>query len=209
MSKKGKIASWNDDKGYGFIEPLDGGPQIFVHIKAFRRGTRRPEVGEAITCVATRDSRGRLRAESAALADQKFRSMRAGTDGVPSITLALAFLAFAGSSILWSNLSPLVPVAYVVASVFTFIIYAIDKSAARRGRWRTNEVVLHFLALLGGWPGAMVAQQTLRHKSKKRSFRVVFWITVLANCAALAWLHTSDGQANFDRLRSIEITLDR
>ncbi|MES9852422.1 MAG: cold shock domain-containing protein [Candidatus Thiodiazotropha sp. L084R] len=42
MKKKGKISSWNDDKGFGFIVPLDGGNRTFVHIKAFANRARRP-----------------------------------------------------------------------------------------------------------------------------------------------------------------------
>jgi uncharacterized membrane protein YsdA (DUF1294 family) len=70
---------------------------------------------------------------------------------------------------------------YTVVSLLTFAVYAIDKSAARRGTWRTAERTLHWLALVGGWPGALLAQQWLRHKSSKPKFRVVFWITVALN----------------------------
>jgi uncharacterized membrane protein YsdA (DUF1294 family) len=47
--------------------------------------------------------------------------------------------------------------------------------------------------LIGGWPGALLAQRMLRHKSKKHSFQVTFWATVLANCSALAWLFSPSG----------------
>ena len=63
-----------------------------------------------------------------------------------------------------------------------------DKAAARQGRWRTPESTLHTLALVGGWPGALVAQRVFRHKTTKQPFRTIFWFTVVANCAALAWL---------------------
>ena len=36
MRFDGKLKSWNDDRGFGFIEPLQGGQEIFVHIKSFR-----------------------------------------------------------------------------------------------------------------------------------------------------------------------------
>lgn len=70
---------------------------------------------------------------------------------------------------------------YAGASVITFIFYAVDKSKAKRGVWRIKESTLHLLALLGGWPGAALAQQVLRHKSHKRKFRIVFWLTVVVN----------------------------
>lgn len=73
------------------------------------------------------------------------------------------------------------------ASVITFIVYAVDKSKAKGGVWRIKESTLHFLALLGGWPGAALAQQVLRHKSYKQKFRIVFWLTVIVNLMAVAW----------------------
>ena len=77
------------------------------------------------------------------------------------------------------------PWVYLAASTLTLVVYAIDKSAARKGAWRTSENTLHTLAILGGWPGAMLAQQLLRHKTAKASFRAVFWATVVLNLAAL------------------------
>ena len=93
---------------------------------------------------------------------------------------------------------------YVVASMFTFIMYAVDKSAAQKGNWRTPERTLHFLSLTGGWPGALIAQQKLRHKSKKQSFRAVFWLTVFVNFGALIWLSSPNGNVI---LKSILINL--
>jgi uncharacterized membrane protein YsdA (DUF1294 family) len=76
---------------------------------------------------------------------------------------------------------------YATGSVAAFAAYAWDKSAAQRGGWRLSERTLHFLALIGGWPGALLAQQVLRHKSRKQPFRIVFWFTVALNCGALVW----------------------
>lgn len=74
---------------------------------------------------------------------------------------------------------------YGLMSLITAAAYTLDKSAARRGRRRVPERTLHLLALLGGWPGALLAQQGLRHKTVKATFRIVFWLTVLGNVAAL------------------------
>ncbi|NTW28674.1 MAG: DUF1294 domain-containing protein [Coriobacteriia bacterium] len=79
-------------------------------------------------------------------------------------------------------------VTYAVLSVLLFALYGADKAAARRGGWRTPEASLHLLALLGGWPGALIARRVFRHKTKKQPFRTILWITVAANCAAVAWL---------------------
>lgn len=74
----------------------------------------------------------------------------------------------------------------VVVSAVTFLIYWSDKNKARTGQWRTPETTLHVLGLLGGWPGAFVAQQMFRHKTKKRSFRIVFWLIVVIH--QVGWL---------------------
>ena len=81
-----------------------------------------------------------------------------------------------------------VPAVYLAASFAAAIAYGIDKSAAQSGEWRTPESTLHVLALMGGWPGALVAQRIFRHKSRKPSFRFAFWATVALNCGALVWL---------------------
>jgi len=84
-------------------------------------------------------------------------------------------------------------VIYFGLSTFTFVIYATDKSKAQREVWRTPESTLHLLALAGGWPGAALAQQYLRHKSSKLAFRRVFWATVMINLALVIWLHSPAG----------------
>ncbi|MCW8825608.1 MAG: DUF1294 domain-containing protein [Gammaproteobacteria bacterium] len=110
-----------------------------------------------------------------------------------SIIVAVSFLIAVGVTVI-TNRSPIwILEFYLVASLVTFIVYAIDKSAARNGRWRTSERTLHAMSLFGGWPGAIFAQQKLRHKSKKRSFRILFWITAILNCGLFIWLLTPDG----------------
>lgn len=66
-------------------------------------------------------------------------------------------------------------------STLTYWIYAIDKRRAQAGEWRAPEARLHLLELLGGWPGAWLAQQRLRHKSYKRSYQSAFWGIVIAH----------------------------
>ncbi|MBA6328823.1 DUF1294 domain-containing protein [Colwellia sp. MB02u-6] len=78
-------------------------------------------------------------------------------------------------------------------SFLTFLSYAVDKSKAQRGASRTQESTLHMLALIGGWPGAALAQQILRHKLSKKTFKRIFWSTVMINLALLLWLYSSSG----------------
>ena len=87
----------------------------------------------------------------------------------------------------------LIAAVYIFLSVLTFLVYSKDKRAARDGNWRVSESTLHTLSLFCGWPGAIVAQVQLRHKTRKKNFRIVFWLTVIANSGALIWLHTNQG----------------
>ena len=202
MRSKGKIATWKDDKGFGFIASNDGGPQVFIHIKAFSNRNRRPEIGEVVTYAVTKDEQGRTRAANATYAGEKLATRKKRKSGAAGVAFAWAFLATVGISVAMTSIPLLILIAYLVASVITYVAYAIDKSAAQEGRWRTGEGTLHLFALVGGWPGALIAQQTLRHKSRKTSFRFVFRVTVLLNCAALIWLHTADGRTLLKQLLS-------
>lgn len=100
---------------------------------------------------------------------------------------ALLFIASLLAVSFAGKLSMLVVWLYLISSVITFIVYAHDKSAAQKKQWRIPENTLHILATIGGWPGALLAQNWLRHKSQKTSFRAVFWMTVLVNCGLLGW----------------------
>lgn len=81
----------------------------------------------------------------------------------------------------------IVPGAYVLLSAASFVMYGIDKSAARQGRWRTPEITFHLLSVAGGWPGALLGQRIFRHKTRKQPFRGIFWCTVIVNCVVLVW----------------------
>lgn len=77
---------------------------------------------------------------------------------------------------------------YSTLSLAVFALYALDKFAARRGDWRVPENLLHLMALLGGWPGAWMGQLKFRHKTRKRGFRLVFFLTVILNLGLIGWM---------------------
>ena len=72
-------------------------------------------------------------------------------------------------------------IIYAVMSVITFCVYGLDKFKAQKDLWRIPEKTLHILELCCGWPGALLAQRLLRHKSYKKSFCIVFWAMVVLN----------------------------
>lgn len=122
--------------------------------------------------------------------------------GTATLFVIPAFLLlYLAVSVLWKP--PLVlAVAYGVASGITFVAYAMDKSAATQGAWRTPESTLHFLALADGWPGALLAQQFLRHKSAKAEFRATFWATVILNVAGFVGFCSPVGRSYLNIAKS-------
>ena len=100
----------------------------------------------------------------------------------------LLFLALYAYAALALGLPSAVGLAYVLASIVCFALYARDKTAARRGDRRTPERDLLLLGLAGGWPGGLLAQQWLRHKTVKMPFRTLFWLTVGINLAGFCAL---------------------
>jgi len=77
---------------------------------------------------------------------------------------------------------------YLVASLITFIVYALDKQASKRRADRVSERALLLFDLLGGWPGGWLAQEYLRHKTKKHSFKLLFRLSIATNLALLGAL---------------------
>jgi uncharacterized membrane protein YsdA (DUF1294 family) len=104
--------------------------------------------------------------------------------------VAVGFLLVVTVAALVSAIPKSILIIYLVFSAVTFVLYFFDKTAAKRGAWRTRESTLHLLSLAGGWPGALIAQNSLRHKTRKQPFRAIFWATAALNCAAFIWLFT-------------------
>jgi uncharacterized membrane protein YsdA (DUF1294 family) len=84
----------------------------------------------------------------------------------------------------------LVLVIYTVMSVLSCMLMAYDKRASVRSpRSRVRESTLHWVELLGGWPGALMAQWVFRHKTHKRSYRIMLWMIVVLHLLGwAAWL---------------------
>ncbi|WP_406832083.1 cold shock and DUF1294 domain-containing protein [Pedococcus sp. KACC 23699] len=182
---EGVLKEWNDARGFGFIEPPDGGAGVFVHISAFPRG-RRPASGRKVSYVLGQDELKRPRALQVTYVGRQ----PAGAPGLGPIASALTvvslFVAVLLGLLLLGEVPSALLAAYAVLSGVALIMYRVDKVAAVNGQWRTSEATLHVIALLGGWPGALVARRVFRHKTTKEPFRSIFWCTVVANCVALA-----------------------
>lgn len=194
MRLKGKLIKWDNEKAFGFIAPNGGGEHIFIHKSAFSNRQRTPQIKDIITFSITKDNQGRYCADEATFSGEKLRKKQAKSASQFSIYLPLIFLVCLLAAFIMGYIPVNLVLLYFGASILTFILYAHDKSKAKRGAWRTSESTLHLFAFIGGWPGAAIAQQTLRHKSQKKEFRLVFWSTVITNFCALAWLMSSNGE---------------
>lgn len=180
-SQDGILTTWNDDRGFGFIT-ASSRTRYFVHISAFGRPVLRPEQGDLVSFTPGTDAHGRLQATRVDGVGGRVRSRRPASltyGWIIALVIGLAVAIQFGTAPLW------VVAVYAGMSALTFAVYAIDKSSARRGGRRQPEQLLHTLELFGGWPGGLLAQQWLHHKSAKKSYLTSFWVMVGLNVATL------------------------
>jgi uncharacterized membrane protein YsdA (DUF1294 family)/cold shock CspA family protein len=186
---EGTLAKWNDGRGFGFISPDGGGPQVFVHVRAFPQRSTVPPIGEKLSYEVELNAEGKTRARYVRVVGTKElpRYGRSTSSLVSYLAIVAFIVLYLVVSLLWHP-SIWIAALYIGASLLCFAIYAIDKSAALEGRWRVSESALLLLGLAGGWPGAIVAQQLLRHKTKKRSFQAAFAGSIIVNILAFVLL---------------------
>lgn len=219
MRKQGTIARWDASRGFGFIRGAAPGADTFFHLRDLRgglqpregvavtfeeihvggKGPRAMAVEAVNTAAASATSHSHSRSPSRSRPENRGATRRpprrqAAAPVAGSGFGAMLFASMAYASLLlwavWRSLLPwwALPASFVL-NLLTFWMYWVDKRAAQTGLWRTAESTLQLLALAGGWPGAWLAQQVLRHKSSKLSFRVIYWLMVLSHCLLLAaWL---------------------
>lgn len=190
MRFAGRITDWNDEKGFGFVVPHGGGTRAFVHIHQFQRSSRRPVVGDLISYLPVVDAQGRTNAQQIRHAGEKIAVPR-HPSRLPRTALGVTALALGAAAAAMGLLPPLLFAVYLVVSGLAYLMYSEDKSAARYKHQRTPENTLHLADLLGGWPGALIAQQQFHHKTLKQPFQTIFWITVVLNLAACIWVTKS------------------
>ena len=192
-----RIVEWDYQRGYGFLQV--GKRRVFLHRHEFVEHHKRPEVGDAVRFMLGKDAKGRACATNAVHVNDGGRItalnvlILAGLLGLPVISLERRAADFR-----WVG-------AYMlVMGALAYGAYALDKRRARAKEWRLSEAWLHILELIGGWPGAFLAQRRLRHKCSKGGYQVVFWLIVLAyQLVAFDSLHNWQlSRAALDRLEA-------
>ncbi|MDF7801967.1 DUF1294 domain-containing protein [Pontiellaceae bacterium B1224] len=172
-----------------------------MHIKAFKNRRHRPQINQDVSYTPSKDRQGRPCASNVSFIGKGSQKIAFPSGKLVGTAIAGSlFLTSAGLAEWLINRTFLLAPLFLLISFITYLFYATDKKAAQKGRWRTPESHLHLFALIGGWPGAMVAQQGLRHKSKKKEFRFMFWITVILNCGIVIWLLMPQGLPILDSI---------
>ncbi|MFN7163844.1 MAG: DUF1294 domain-containing protein [Hyphomonas sp.] len=189
---RGRLISWSDERGFGFIVPEGGGQDVFVHASAFAKEGRHIEVGGEYEFDLEIGKDGRPKAKRVAyVAAVKARPsllsqfVRRG----PRLLVIPAFLFIVLAIATVQPISPNWLIIYGVASISCFAGYGLDKAAASHKQWRVSETILLLVGLVGGWPGGIIGQEVFRHKTQKKAFRTLFWMSVAINMAAFVQIN--------------------
>jgi len=196
----GTLASWNDARGFGFVEQSTGRERYFVHINAIAAIATRPRVGDQLSFVAGPGRDGRPAALEVLISGANVRqpdvdrrgrpepTLRFGLGQVGRIILALVILALAGYASVTGRAPTTLPAVYLALAVVAIIGYFHDKYAAENDLWRIGEKILHFIDLCGGIAGGLLAQALLRHKTAKPGFAAVTYAITALHLAGLVLL---------------------
>ncbi len=176
--KTSQLIEWHHDRGFGFIADEDGDGRIFLHIRELANGHSPPRPGDAIAFVMGTDPKGRPQAVQATNLSSTSKLSPASWF---TLLLLLALPVAAFFKISFPIAHYLVVVFAVVVSSVTYFFYSRDKRLAVTGGFRISELRVHVLELLGGWPGAFIAQKRFRHKCSKGAYKFAFWVIVLAH----------------------------
>lgn len=182
--RTGHIVRWNDEKGYGFAECPDHAGDVFVHISEIPNGLR-PSQNDLVTFGISQDEQGRHRA-----VDIEFLKHTGRIFLRPhwSVVIGICYVLAMGLYGLLYEIPWFVPVTVGLMSAVTYGAYLLDKTRAQLGGWRIPENTLQLCSLFGGWPGALYAQWSIRHKNRKLRFQFTFWIVVIVNVAMTGFL---------------------
>ena len=203
-SLRGEIVYWNDDKGFGFIRYHEDEANLFFHVSSFAYHRRRPAKGEQVYFVIG-THKGKPQATRVVLVEDADRLAADSIVDVHDVrphfveatVYVLLILAF---YLILAVIAPALAISSFLISLITVGLFVIDKRAAKQGTYRVPEGSLLIAALLGGWPGALIARPLLRHKTRKTRFITFFWASIVLYFFALYafLLYLPDGSINLE-----------
>jgi uncharacterized membrane protein YsdA (DUF1294 family)/cold shock CspA family protein len=186
---QGAIVQFDPAKGFGFVKVAGQQEDIFIHQSDVANGVRL-QTGMQVEFDVRTTSKGpratNVKAAGAAAPTQPARRSNANPYTLYTI-VAVAIVAVIGGALFllfgWYWL-----LDYLIAiNIAAFALYGYDKNAAQNKRLRVPERVLHGVELFGGTPGAFIAQRVFHHKTRKVSYRIVFWLIFAIQAAAVIW----------------------
>lgn len=190
---KGRLARWNDERGFGFLSYADG--ETFAHIKDFRG--RRPAEGQTYSFTLAPGRDGKTRA-----VDIRPEGLHLSAP-IIAAGVALAWLCL----VYWLEQESLAKVGsfhyFLTLSSLSFLVFGWDKSQATRDGRRVPEVNLILLTVAGGWPGGLLARHFFQHKTRKQPFRFGFWLFTVLSIAVFIFMFTVPGQAQLSTWLSV------
>jgi cold shock CspA family protein len=171
--RSGKLTKWKDERGFGFIQPVDGSEEVFLHISEVKEATRRPQENDTIYYHCITDSDGKVRACNAFILGARNKSAKlfnAKAYSFPIVEVVfLSLLPLVGAvHFTWTTRNPLPLILYPAMSLVTSALYADDKSRAQQKDRRTSGQTLHLCEIAGGWLGAFIARANTAPQKSER-----------------------------------------
>jgi uncharacterized membrane protein YsdA (DUF1294 family)/cold shock CspA family protein len=203
--EKGRLDSWNDERGFGYVAREGDQEPLFVHIKSFRKRPRRPLAGDILVFVEGVGRNGRPAAEDVEIDGvapaRKSNAVTARSVPIADVTrmlaavsifIAVAVLTALGRAPLWFG------ALYYVMGLASLMLYSADKRYAIEGRSRVRETSMHIVDAMFGIGGGLFAQHVFRHKTRKRSFRYATRLIYILHATLLTAL--LGGLVRFDSI---------
>ena len=185
---QGEIIRFDAAKGFGFIKVAGQEKDIFIHQSEVNGGVRLRD-GMRVEFETQSTAKG-LRAVNVRVSGAGAPAQVRRSDANPYTLFSIVALVIIGAAraLVYFLFGSFWLLGYLIGiNLAAFGLYGYDKSAAQAGRLRVPERVLHGLELFGGTPGAFIAQRVFHHKTRKVSYRIVFWLIFAVQVAVIAW----------------------